>query len=613
MIKCAEELHAAVATLTPPLAVDTETTGLDTFADKITMCVIGDATRAFAFDPALAAEILKFPQPLLLHNQKFDMKMLYRQGVDLRPCKTYDTMLMHHLADENASHALDDIVQYYWGDTYKKDFWAKWGKPEGVPEAEMEAYACKDVAYTRKLYDRLVEQLQADEVPWSLVEHVHMLARSLLDTEIQGVRVDLPYLVELGNTLTPLITNAKASMEKLAEVGIACVRLDQQAKEVLKAWTPKGKKWRSVPVPEFNWNSHKQLASLLYGKLELPVQYNVDKKTRLKKVSTDDKALESIENLHPLPKALREYSTYQKVYTAFIEGTLGRVQDSCVYPSFNVNGTVTGRISSSDPNLQQVPAAGEWAKVRGIYIPDDGHVLISADYEQLEVVIAAHFSQDPNLLRVVIGGESKHDITAAALGVPRSVAKTLNFALQYGCGPKKVAEILNTAVTNVVYRLEGVPSEEMERKRMQDGVKAYNQYWKTYAGERDVIAECAAKVRMGEPIVTPWGRHRRFPTDWAQTWMQRAAERQAYSALIQGTGADCTSWAYYQTHMTLQARGWGRGLFPVHDEIIISVRKDKIVEAGKLMRDCMVAAGELVKLTVPLKAKVNPPTDRWTK
>jgi DNA polymerase-1 len=290
---------------------------------------------------------------------------------------------------------------------------------------------------------------------------------------------------------------------------------------------------------------------------------------------------------------IQEYRGYQKTYTAFIEGTLERMRDGRIYPRFNVNGTVTGRISSSDPNMQQLPAKGEWAKVRGIYIPDTGNRLITCDYGMLEVVIAAHFSQDPNLLKIIYEGASKHDITAQALGISRSLAKTLNFAMQYQCSPRKVRQIV------------GCSERESEH--------IWNKYWETYAGEKRIVDECKQKVDRGEAIVNPFGRRRRFPARFDSQWRREAAYRQAYSSLIQGTGADCTHWAFYSVGERLVQKRVGVGLFEVHDEIVIQSAINSCAEAADVLKSTMLEAGKVANLTVPLTVDCSEPLVRWEK
>lgn len=591
-----------------PYALDLETTGLDQWKDTITHAVIANSDSAVVIPIGstglswLGPILLSLPEPLILHNYKYDFKMLIRAGVDLRGKLVQDTMLMHSLDSPDSSHALDSIVQEMWGDDYKKQFWSKCGGAIGrASEPDLVEYAGRDGIYTRRLFS----QLQLKHGDSALVRHTHRLAAALFDTEIEGIRVDIPYLTDLGCTLAPLVESYRKDMDMAEEGAIMSVRLDKHAEAVKKAWTPNGKKWKTLPMPHFNWDSPQQVQALLYDKLNLLPQFKVDKKTREKRRSVDDDALAALEAFHGLPKMLRQYAEYRKVYTAFIEGTLQRMQGGRIYPNFNVNGTVTGRISSEDPNLQQLPSKGEWAKVRGIYVPDDDDSLIvSADYDQLEVVIAAHFSQDPNLLKIVLEGVSKHDITAKALGIERGMAKTLNFAMQYQCGPGRVAETLGLEM-----RLDSSGRKIVPQRAKQ----VWAQYWKTYAKEREVIDACAKQVDEGRAIVSPWGRTRLFATTYAENWHRAAAKRQAYSTLIQGTGADCTHWAYYTIAETLKKEGWGRALFEVHDQIVASVKKRHVPEATKFIEQAMVAAGKQVNLSIPLKVKVEQPGERWTK
>ena len=170
--------------------------------------------------------------------------------------------------------------------------------------------------------------------------------------------------------------------------------------------------------------------------------------------------------------------------------------------------------------------------------------------------------------------------------------------------PWKVAEILGLKVTE----------DERGRKQVPKAARdAWNQYWKTYAGERKVIDECSEKVVRGEPIVSPWGRRRLFPTQFAEKWQLAAAQRQAYSTLIQGTGADCCHYAFYTVAETLKRERWGRALFEVHDQIVCSVKKEYLQQATKFIEEAMIGAGKVIGLTVPLSVESEEPKERWTK
>jgi DNA polymerase-1 len=583
-----------------PVVLDLETTGLDRFKDTIIsaqLCVAGEET-AYYIEGELVDELANFAAPLVLHNFKFDFAFLRQRGIDLRypkvevplhgprePRNIRDTLLMHHLLDENAEHSLDSIIKEKWNDPYKEMFWGRNKSFQEAPEQERVEYACKDVIYTGLLYADLLSALREQGIPSSLIEHVHRLALALYDTEVLGVRVDLDYLTKVGEELTGRITAARGEMRTLAPE-VELVENQLWLDELEKRKTPKGK--AGVKRPAFNWDSGKQLQALIYGELGVRPIERKSKSTGEKRPTLDDAALEELQDAHPVIARLRDYRADQKVFGSFIEGTLERQVGGRIYPSFNVCGTVTGRISSSNPNLQQLPRDGG---VRGIYVPDPGHLLISCDYGQLEVVVAAHYSKDPNLLKIIYEGASKHDITAAALGIPRQLAKTVNFACQYQCSHYKVAAIL------------GVSEKE--------GLYAWQKYWETYKGEKAVIDECKATVDRGEPIINLFGRRRRFPSVFGAKWEREAAHRQAYSSLIQGTGADITHTAFYNVSYHIQKVALGRALFEVHDEILIEAKEERVEEAKRLLEDTMVEAGKV--LSVPLTVDCSAPLARWEK
>jgi DNA polymerase I len=577
------EVLSVLSRLTSPvLAVDTETTGLDPHTDKLISVVIGTKDEGYSFSPAYVDCLLEWPRLLVFHNMKFDLHFLMRAGIDLLSRPIRDTMLMHHLVDETAPHSLGHLVQHYFQDNYKEEFWAKYKAAEEAPEDERLVYETKDTQYTARIYDILRAELHAEEIPESLVEHVHRLALSLWRTEYDGLAVDLDYLTAVGTKLSALIEDLKPKMRGMVESHCEAWELDAWAKELDKRKTPKGK--AGVPRPEFSFDSSTQLKSLLYDRLKLPVQK--DQKT--KNVTTGDDALVALEQAHPLVPLLREYRGHQKVYGAYIEGTLERLRDGRIYPEFNVNGTKTGRISHSNPNMGQLPSTGG---IRGIYVPDPGNAIISADYKQLEVCIAAHFSRDPNLLKIVHEGASQHDITAQSLGIPRPIAKTLNFAMQYRCSPRKVAQVLDCSQAAAEH--------------------AYNKYWETYAGLKALMEECDARVEQGLPIVSPFGRKRRFPTKFEEHWHKEKAKRQAFNFLIQSTGGDITSRALYLADEALRERGWGKALFSVHDECLISPTLKRAEESRALLSEIMVARGPELGLTVPLAVDCSGPQARW--
>lgn len=573
--------HAQTLLAMPELVIDLETTGLNAREDRVLEVAINvpGQDAAYIFQPEDLALFTGYKGTWVGHNLvDFDQAFLLKYSIFMTPEATFDTMLVHHLLDENLSHRLDDIVQAQYQDNYKQLFWEKHKEYSDATEEARLEYAGKDVIYTGRLYLSLRDHITSTEISASLVSHVHHLAFTLAETSRRGVRVDLPYLTDLGVKLKTRLIELEPLMRATAELDIKAVEYDLWMKELEKRKTPKGR--ANVPKPEFNFGSPQQLASLLYDKVGLPRQYNK------KSVTTDDVALETLAPMHPLAELLREQREKSKLYGTYIEGTTALLVKDRVYPRFRVNGTVTGRISHSDPNLGNLPRLGGY---RGMYIPDDDMVIISADYSQLEVCIAAHYSQDPALLSIVLEGKSQHDITAASLGIDRQLAKPINFGMQYRASHFKVAKLLGVS--------------EKEGKRVWDA------YWKTYSGVKAQMDICDKMVDSGTPIVTLFGRKRRFEVKARSPW--DSAYRQAWNAKVQGTGAEMTSISLYRTGEELKHRGWGFALWSVHDENLIAAKREYAVDAEKLLCETMIRMGKEVGLTVPLKVESSGPMERW--
>ncbi len=572
------------------VVLDTETTSVNPHEAQLVDIQINgrEDDEALNFPAEFAHCLLAFndaPNTLVFHNFKYDLIVLSRVNglFQQLASRVRDTMLMSHLVDENRdSHSLNSWVLELTGDTYKDDFWRKHASYLDASVDERLAYSCADIVYTRRLYLHLTARLTQSGVGDSLVQHVHRLASALFRTELEGIAIDVPYLSDIGITLNTQIEEIKPKMKALVELPVEAVELDMWQHELDKRKTPKGK--AGVPRPVFSWDSNKQIQALLYGELGLPVQKN--EKTR--SISVDDASLEKINTHHAIVPLLQKYRGLHKVYGAYIEGTLDRMREGRIYPSFNINGTVTGRISSSNPNMQQLPKDGG---IRGIYVPDSGYRFITCDYAQLEVTLAAHFSRDKQLLKIVEEGASQHDITAESLGIPRDLAKTLNFAAQYRCSHYKVAKLL------------GVTEEE--------GKRIYDKYWQTYSGLKRLMDTCDRMVDSGKFIVNPFGRIRRFEEKKRSPWDK--AYRQAFNALIQGTGADLCSRAFYLVDDALRASGAGKGLFTVHDELVVTVLKERVDEGRALLQSVMKTVGEEIRLTVPLSTDCSEGVERWEK
>jgi DNA polymerase-1 len=568
------------------VGIDLETTGLDPHTDSITAVVIAYQDQAHMLPPERGLTILSLlplSTRLVFHNFKFDARFLRRAGFDPLRYKLSDTMLMHHLVDENEQHSLDSIVKARWGDDYKERFWTKYAKFEGAPVDEQREYACKDGLYTLELYHELNRELTVRMIPPSLVEHVHRLAFALFESECYGVAVDLDYLTAIGVKLKGEMERLKLDMRKLCDIPCESIELDLWANELSKRKTEKGR--ANVEKPEFNWDSSTQLKALFYYKLGLPIQ----KSQKTKEITTDDGALTALAKSHPVVPLIQEYRGHSKIYTAFIEGTLEKMHEGRIYPSFNVNGTVTGRISSSNPNMQQLPRDGD---IRGIYVPDAGHLFVTCDYSQLEICLAAHFSDDPVLLQLIHDGRSMHDHTAAECGISRQAAKTVNFLTIYGGTEFRLSVVLGIS--------------------FQEAGAILKKLWRAYRGLKSAIEACHAKVEAGEAIVNPFGRRRQFPEGLTGKELERA-KRQAFNALVQGTGADLTHGAFYTTAENMLANGWGRAMFEVHDEIVNMPKREFVVDSSQMLKEVMVSQGKKIGLKVPLTVECSEGLTRWQK
>ena len=329
---------------------------------------------------------------------------------------------------------------------------------------------------------------------------------------------------------------------------------------------------------EFNVDSPQQLARVLFDEAGLKP---VSRTAKSGAASTRDEDLEALAEKHPLPGRVREYRTLAKLRSTYVDALPRMVNPETgrVHTSFHPTGAATGRLSSSDPNLQNIPVrAAEGRKIRAAFVPEPGWTLVSADYSQVELRVLAHLSGDPDLIAAFSRSEDIHRSTAArifsvaydvVLGDQRRAAKTINFGILYGMGPQRLARDLS------------IP--QSEAKAMIES------YFGRFPKIRAWIDETIERAGKDGYVTTLFGRIRRFP-ELASTsrGSRQMAVRAAVNSRIQGTAADLMKLAMVRLHGALGREGLRtRILIQVHDELVLEAPPRELVRAKEIIREAM--------------------------
>ena len=567
----------------PLIAVDTETTSLDyMIADLVGISIAVEPGNA-AYIPfghdylgaplQLSKEmVLNALKPILENpqikkvgqNLKYDMSVLAQQGIDLRGV-AFDTMLESYVLDSVATrHDMDSLAQHYL-DKQTISFTDIAGKGASqltfnqIALDQAGPYAAEDADITLRLHKALWPQVKAQLPLKTLFQEVELpLIKVLSKIERAGALVDDTLLFQQSQELA----------ERLAE-------LEAQA------WDLAGQ--------QFNLASPKQLAEILFEKLEIPVV----KKTAKGAPSTKEEVLQELALDYPLPKVLLEHrglaklkSTYTDKLPTMINRTTKRI-----HTSYHQAGTATGRLSSSDPNLQNIPIrTAEGRRVRQAFIAPPGHRLIAADYSQIELRIMAHLSGDENLLKAFDQGQDVHRATAAEVfGVnlaqvttdQRRSAKAINFGLIYGMSAFGLARQLN-----------------ISRKQAAEYIDLY---FARYPGVQNYMNQVRHSAAENGYVETHFGRRLYLPEINSSNGMRRqAAERTAINAPMQGTAADIIKLAMINVDNWLQSRQLkSQMIMQVHDELVLEVPENEFKQVVVGVKECMESAASLqVKLVV---------------
>jgi DNA polymerase-1 len=572
-------LHAVQKAKT--FCLDTETTSLDPLVAELVGVSLAveegkawyipvghrsaDASPHLSRDQVLSSLRMLLEDPalsLIGQNSKYDIMVLAQY--DLWPRNLAgDTMLASYLLNPSKRHNLTDLawdhLQYHIltyeavTDNGKKNF-------AEVSVAEATRYSGEDADITLRLTHRLFPRVQEEGMGSLFTEVEVPLAVVLARMELAGIRVDLDLLATLSDEFGQRQHDLEEEIYALA-----------------------GEK--------FNLASPQQLQAILFDKLGLPR----GKKTKTGS-STDSSVLEALAERFPLPAKILAYRGFAKLRNTYVDALpkLIHAKTGRIHTSFNQTVTATGRLSSSNPNLQNIPVRSEEGRrIRAAFVPEPGHVLLSADYSQIELRLLAHLSQDPVLIESFQRGQDVHARTAAELfQVPvvavsadqRRQAKTINFGIIYGMGALRLARSLD------------IPTKTAQ---------AYiTQYFTRYGGIKSYMDGVLVEARARGYVTTLQGRRRYVPDLHSKnTQLAAAAERMAVNAPIQGTAADLIKMAMVAIDRRLtQEKLRTRMLLQVHDELLFEVPEGEVERVKKLVRELMEG---VISLRVPLQVDLG--------
>ncbi len=498
-------------------------------------------------------------------NIKYDMIVLKNEGVDLRGVAC-DTMLASYLLDPSRrGHSLDDLAEIYLEHKMIPitDLIGTGKKQISFAEVEIDQaseYSCEDADVTFRLATIMTPRLEEAGLE-DLFLNVELPVISVLtDMELVGVRIDSDYLKKLS-----------------IEFG---ENLKQIEREIY-----------DLAGEEFNINSTQQVGEILFNKLGL----KGTKKTKTG-LSTSLAVLEELAFQHELPKKILEYRSIFKLKSTYADSLVNLVNPRTgrIHTSYNQAVAATGRLSSSDPNLQNIPIrTTEGRKIRKAFVPAKNHVFIAADYSQIELRIMAHLSQDKRLLEAFDSGEDIHSITAASVfGLPLSLvtpemrrkAKEINFGIIYGMGAFKLSNQIGVSL-------------KVARQYLED-------YYLTYAGVKKYMEEVPDQASRVGFVTTILGRKRFLPDLTNPNKMaQQAARRIAINTTMQGSAADLMKVAMINVHKRLEAENLPvKLILQVHDELVLEAHENHVDAAINLLRFEMEHAYEL---SVPLVVDVS--------
>ena len=494
------------------------------------------------------------------HDLKHDLRVLLNQGYDLQGVES-DTKLVAFLLDGSREDAkLASLSREYLGlDTVSWDkLFGEKKDRVAVIDAEPEQvmhYAAQFADYALRVSDALTPQLTERELDGLAKDLEFPLIEVLGQMEHKGIKIDQPYLAKLAKDMQKQIDKLEKSIHKLA-----------------------GR--------EFTIGSPKQLGEILFDKLKLPEQR---KTAKGKGRSTDQATLEALSGMHDLPDKVLEWRHLTKLKSTYVDQLPNLADDEDRVHTTYRQTVATGRLSSKDPNLQNIPVrTDEGKKIRRAFIAQDGHKLISADYSQIELRILAHIANEKNMIKAFKDGVDIHNATASGIfgidpgdvtGEQRNIAKTVNYAVLYGQSAFGLSQGL------------GIPRSEAK--------EFIDNYFESHPKVAKLNDEVLEECRKQGYVKTLSGRKRYLPEIGSKNVMVRKqAERQAFNTVLQGTAADLIKLAMLKAHEEIEKKKLPyRMLLQVHDELVFEAPEKDAAKCAEFAREIMSKA---MKLKVPL-------------
>jgi len=560
----------------PSVCFDTETTGTDPLlAELVGMSFAFEEGEAFyipiSSNREEAQRQVNFFKPFFENeniekvgqNLKYDMLELRNYGIEVKG-KLFDTMIAHYLLNPELRHGMDYMAETFL--KYKTIHIDELIGPKGKNQLNMRdidpqivcEYAAEDADITLKLKNVLEKKIHENNLDKLLYEVECPLIYVLADMEWTGVRLDLKALEELSKQLTEELSIIEHEIVQMAGI-------------------------------DFNVNSPKQIGEILFDRMKIVEK---PKKTKTGQYSTNEEELEKLRGKHPIIDKILEQRGIKKLLSTYIDAfpQLINPRSGKIHTSFNQTVAATGRLSSTNPNLQNIPVRDERGKeMRKVFIPDEGCVFASSDYSQIELRIMAHLSADKNMVEAFMHDQDIHAATASKIyHVPieevtadmRRKAKTANFGIIYGITPFGLSERLSIS--------------RSEAKQLID------EYFETFPDVKRYMDESIATARTKGYVETIFGRKRYLPDINSRNANVRGfAERNAINAPIQGSAADIIKVAMIKIHNRFaKEKLKSKMILQVHDELDFNVVEDELDTVRKIVVEEMEHA---CKLIVPLK------------